>query len=58
MQTNILQHTINYNFFEEDNLKLDDSNEEHIAYMITQGYAEGELNQGDDEVRGWWSINR
>ena len=56
MITEILQHKIDW-WLDDDTIKeLDDSDTEHIAYMITQGYSEGELNHGKDEVRGWWKI--
>lgn len=62
--TTILQHIIEYNFFEEDKLELNDIDREHIAYQITEGYSEGELCQsvnsetGEEEARGYWKIKR
>lgn len=54
--TEILQHKIDW-WLDDDSIKeLDDSDIEHIHYMIEQGYSEGELNHSDKEIRGWWKI--
>ena len=50
----LIQHNISYYF--DDNSEIDDYESEHIVYMIEQGYGEGELNKGKDEIRGWWKI--
>lgn len=53
----VLQHKIEWWLDDEHIVNLDDSDLEHIAYMITQGYSEGELNHGEDEIEGYWKIN-
>jgi len=58
----ILQHDISY-WYRDTDLDMDDSEQEHIAYVINQGYREGELNMTDpnnpDETfRGWWRITK
>ncbi len=58
----IMQHDISY-FLRDTELKIEDGDceYEHIAYMIGQGYREGDLNKTDrdDEdntFTGWWKI--
>lgn len=59
----ILQHNISYYLGENELLTIEvgDSEYEHIHYMITEGYNEGELNKTnphdeDDTIIGWWRI--
>ena len=54
----VLQHNIEWSLEDENIEKLDECDLEHIAYMITQGCNQGELNHGEDEVRGWWKIKK
>lgn len=57
METEILQHKISYWIGEEkDNIELDECDIEHITDSITQGFSEGGLNHGEEEIRGWWKI--
>ena len=53
----ILLHNIEYWY--DDGQDMPDHEEEHVCYMISQGYREGELNDGDETKgnRGWWKIN-
>lgn len=61
----ILLHRIEYNFFGREylDLKLNDSDIEHIAYCISQGISEGDLSQELEYIiptqtaRGYWRIN-
>ena len=53
--TQILQHNIEWSC-EGDCNKLLDIEQEHIQYMIEQGFSSGELTIGIEEVRGWWKI--
>ena len=48
----VLLHDISYYY--DDDRAISNSEQEHISYMITQGYREGELNE--DEIRGYWQI--
>lgn len=61
MHIKILQHNIDYNFFENDTLEIDECSIEHIEQMIIDGCNQGELNQYDGHIdfdyRGWWKIN-
>lgn len=54
----VLQHKIDWWLDDESITELDDSDLEHIAYAITQGFSEGELNSGEHEVGGWWKISK
>ena len=53
---NILFHTISYWY--DNGQDISESEQEHIEYMICQGYREGELNDSNDEedIRGYWKI--
>lgn len=58
----ILSHDISY-FLRETELDIDDSGQEHIAYMISQDCCEGDLNITDPEnpditYYGYWHINK
>ena len=55
----ILQHEISYFFRNEEELKIDECNIEHIENCIKEGFNQGELCQydvKDNEYRGWWKI--
>jgi hypothetical protein len=57
----ILYHDISYSFVDDSTIDSGDSEYEHINYMITEGYKEGELNKTDpkDEnltIRGYWKM--
>lgn len=54
--TEILQHKIEWWLADDTIEALDDLDIEHITYMITQGWSEGELNHGSAEIRGYWKI--
>jgi hypothetical protein len=54
-QTEILQHKINYNFYQEG-LTLDEMDIEHITDLIKDGYIEGELDRNG--VEGYWEIEK
>lgn len=58
METEILQHNIDYWFEDTENLEIDECSIEHIKQMIKEGYSSGELCQCDidEEYRGWWKI--
>lgn len=60
MKTTILFHEIEYWYNDNPDMKLPESEEEHIAYMINNGYSSGELNycdnKNDKEYHGWWQI--
>lgn len=62
MTTEILQHTIRFEYFGGDIKSLPESEESHIETMIQQGCSSGELNYYDNQremdFRGWWSIER
>ena len=56
----ILFHTISY-YFNDTDLNIDCCGEEHICYMINQGYREGTLtvadpNDPDQTYHGYWHI--
>ena len=56
----LLFHDISY-FYKNTNVEMNDSDQEHIVYMITNGYSEGELcmvdkENHDIEYRGYWEI--
>ncbi len=59
----ILLHRIEYSYDEWDSLTITDSDIEHIAYCISEGISEGELNSEvpavlpTEMVRGYWKIN-
>jgi hypothetical protein len=57
----ILYHDITYSFVDDSTIDSGDCEYEHIHYMITEGYKEGELNKTDptDEnktIRGYWRM--
>jgi len=56
----ILFHDISYYLEDDSTLEPGVGEAEHIEYMIGQGYCSGELNKmgedGNDGIRGWWSI--
>lgn len=56
----ILFHDVEYWYRDYPEMKLPESEEEHIIYMINQGYSSGELNyydhKSDQEYSGWWQI--
>lgn len=54
-QTEILQHKINYNFYQEG-LTLGEMDIEHITDLIKDGYIEGELDRNG--VEGYWEIDK
>ena len=62
----ILLHRIEFNYFgsEYSDLKLSDSDVEHIAYSISQGISEGELVTELENIiptvtaRGYWRIKK
>ena len=47
---------VDYNWTGDENYNkdMDAFNEEHVKQQIIEGYVEGELNQGDEEHRGYW----
>jgi hypothetical protein len=58
----ILNHDISY-FFRDTDILIDDSGMEHIAYLITQDFIEGDLtvtDPNDTELtyHGYWHINK
>lgn len=56
----ILNHQIKYSY--DIDQEMSDSEQEHVTYMIEQGYTSGELNyvmsDGNTENRGWWEIKK
>ena len=52
----VLLHDVSYYLGENELLTIEvgDCEYEHIHYMITEGYIEGELNKNG--IRGWWKI--
>jgi len=52
----VLLHDVAYFLGENELLTIEvgDCEYEHIYYMITEGYIEGELNK--DGIRGYWKI--
>jgi len=44
----------------EDNYEISNSTEEYIVNLIVEWYVEGEVCEviGDEEYRGWWSIEK
>ncbi len=53
----ILQHNISY-WYDNDQ-DMPEHEQEHVKEMITEGYGQGELNDGTEteENRGWWKIS-
>lgn len=58
MITEILQHNIEWWLDDESIKELDESDTQHIACMIIDGYSSGELNHGEEEIRGGWAIKK
>ena len=60
--TEILQHRIRFNLFDDGPQELDEVSVEHIEKIIKEGCNQGELcvmsNNHDAERRGWWSIDK
>lgn len=60
MTIEILQHTIEYNYFGNEKMILPESEEEHIREEIKEGFKAGELryydSETDEEFSGWWEI--
>lgn len=60
MKATILFHEIKYWYEEFPEKELTESDEEHITYMINNGYSSGELVSHDNEtgqdLYGWWQI--
>lgn len=61
MTTDILMHEIEYGYKEHENKEMTDSDREHVASMIGDGFREGELvtfdHDTEQEIYGWWKIN-
>ena len=58
----LLFHDISY-FYKNTKAEMNDSDQEHIVYMITNGCSEGELCMVDEEnpdveYRGYWEITK
>ncbi len=56
--TKILFHAISYYY--DNGMDMPETEEEHVSYMITQGFHSGELcylDTEDNEQRGWWHID-
>jgi hypothetical protein len=57
----VMLHRIEYSYRDGDTVEITSSDEEHIAYCISQGISSGELCTipfgQDGEVYGWWEIN-
>lgn len=56
----IMLHRIEYHYHEVDDVKLSNSDEEHIAYSISQGISEGDLCThigAGQQAYGYWEIN-
>lgn len=56
MITEILQHKIDWWLEDDSILELDEFDLEHIRDAIADGYSEGELNHGNEEIKGYWKI--
>jgi len=60
MKANILFHEVEYWFNNHQNRELSGIDEEHIRYMINEGYSSGELSshdpETDEDLSGWWQI--
>lgn len=54
-ETEFFWWTLKAELFDSDN-DLEDTDLEHIAESIENGYTSGELVSGRNEERGWWSI--
>jgi len=58
----ILLHTVEYWYREADEtMEMSESDIEHIAYMISQGFGSGELctvDLDEKEWFGWWEIKK
>jgi hypothetical protein len=56
----ILHHNISYYY--DNGIDMPEQEEEHVKEMIMEGYSSGELNYfdpiTDEEIRGWWSIEK
>lgn len=56
----ILFHDVEYWYEGHENKELQGVDEEHIIYMINEGYSSGEINSSDEEtdelLYGWWQI--
>lgn len=52
----ILLHRIAY-WIGEENTIMDPCDIEHVTHQITNGCWRGELNHGEQEIRGWWKID-
>ena len=58
----LLFHDISY-FYKNANVEMNDSDQEHIVYMINNGCSEGELCMVDEEhpdieYHGYWEITK
>ncbi len=63
METTIFQHTIKYNFFDVDDLEMDEVDREYVTLQIEKGFSSGELCQvtnieTGETSRGWWEIKK
>lgn len=60
MKTEILFHEVEYWYNYEPEMELQETDREHIIYMINEGNSSGELNyldsETDEEFSGWWQI--
>jgi len=56
--TKLCAHTIEYWFNDHPDRLTTVEDEEHIERYLIEGYYEGELNSGEEEIRGWWKIRR
>lgn len=55
MDTIIMIGPYRVRYWIEDDSKMDESDIEHVRILIDDGYEEGELCHGENEVRGWWN---
>jgi len=51
----VLQHDVSYSYKDWDG-EPDENDIEHLEKMIKEGYTNGELNTGEEEHSGWWSL--
>jgi len=51
----VLQHEVSYSYRDWDG-EPDECDIEHLEKMIKEGYTSGELNTGEEEHSGWWSL--
>ena len=60
MQTEILQHRIDWWYEDESIVELPESEEEHIQQSIIDGCSSGQLVYENEiiETTGWWKIVR